>query len=197
MPLGINGSGTITGLAVGGLPNGVVDEDTLATDSVTNAKVSNNAINTNEIVNSAVTGAKLGAGTVLQTVYATTTTEEANSNSSYITWFGCTWTPISSTSHKIITVNAIRLIVGAADMEANFRITDGSNVTYRYRIFNDNVSGNLWLNPCLTWYWEQTHTAGQSVTFSAQCRDGNNSGSNVYWGDNGATSMMIIQEIAR
>ena len=58
MPIVINGNGTITGLAVGGLPNGVVDEDTLATDSVTNVKVANNAINTNEIVNSAVTPVK-------------------------------------------------------------------------------------------------------------------------------------------
>ena len=150
-----------------------------------------------EFSNGATSYGDLPAGSVLQTVYASTTTEEANSNSSYITWFGCTWTPKSSTSHKIITVNAIRLIVGAADREANFRISDGSNVTPRYRIYNDDVSGNLWLNPCLTWYWEQTHTAGQSVTLNAQCRDGSNSGSNVIWGDNGATSMMIIQEIAR
>ena len=177
MPIGINGSGSITGLSVGGLPDGVVDEDMIA--------------------NSAVTGAKLGTGTVLQTVFASTTTETSTSSSSYQTWFSKAWTPISSTSHKIITVNAIRLIVGAADMEANFRISDGSNVTHRYRIYNDDVSGNLWLNPCLTWYWTQTHTAGQSVTFNAQCRDGSNSGSNVLWGDNGATSMMIIQELAR
>ena len=104
-----------------------------------------------EFSNGATSYGDLPAGSVLQTVYASTTTEEANSNSSYITWFGCTWTPKSSTSHKIITVNAIRLIVGAADMEANFRISDGSNVTPRYRIYNDDVSGNLWLNPCLTW----------------------------------------------
>ena len=58
MPVKISGDGTITGLTVGGLPNGVVDEDTLATDSVTNIKVANNAINTNEIVNNAVTPAK-------------------------------------------------------------------------------------------------------------------------------------------
>ena len=30
MPIGINGSGTVTGLAVGGLPDGTVDADTLA-----------------------------------------------------------------------------------------------------------------------------------------------------------------------
>ena len=30
MPITINGSGTVTGLSVGGLPDGIVDADTLA-----------------------------------------------------------------------------------------------------------------------------------------------------------------------
>ena len=48
MPITINGSGTITGLSVGGLPDGIVDEDTLA----------NLAVSTGKIANSAVTSAK-------------------------------------------------------------------------------------------------------------------------------------------
>ena len=39
MAIVINGSGTVTGLAVGGLPDGTVDEGTLATDSVTTTKI--------------------------------------------------------------------------------------------------------------------------------------------------------------
>ena len=39
MPVTINGDGSITGLSVGGLPNGTVDTDTLATNAVTNAKI--------------------------------------------------------------------------------------------------------------------------------------------------------------
>ena len=149
-----------------------------------------------EFSNSAGSYGDLPAGSVLQTVYATTTTEEANSNSSYITWFSKTWTPIPSTSHKIITVCAQRLVVGTG-LEANFRISDGTNVTHRWRLYNDNVSGNQWFTPTLSWYWTQTHASGQAVTFSCQCRDGNNSGSNVIWGDNGSTSTMFIQEIAQ
>ena len=38
MPITINGSGTVTGLAVGGLPDGIVDTDMLAADAVTAAK---------------------------------------------------------------------------------------------------------------------------------------------------------------
>ena len=42
MAITINGSGTFTGLTTGGLPDGSVDEDTLAADSVTAAKLGTN-----------------------------------------------------------------------------------------------------------------------------------------------------------
>ena len=38
MPVTINGNGSITGLSVGGLPNGTVDTDTLAAGAATQAK---------------------------------------------------------------------------------------------------------------------------------------------------------------
>lgn len=44
MPIAINGSGTITGLSTGGLPDGVVDADTLATDAVTTVKIQDDAV---------------------------------------------------------------------------------------------------------------------------------------------------------
>ena len=40
MPVTINGDGSITGLAVGGLPDGSVDADTLASNAVTDVKIS-------------------------------------------------------------------------------------------------------------------------------------------------------------
>ena len=57
MPVTINGDGSITGLAVGGLPDGCVDTDTLASGAVTNTKVNNSA---------AIAGSKLGAGSIIQ-----------------------------------------------------------------------------------------------------------------------------------
>ena len=39
MPIAINGSGTITGISVGGIPDGVVDTDVLAANAVTYAKI--------------------------------------------------------------------------------------------------------------------------------------------------------------
>ena len=40
MPIQINGNGTITGISVGGLPDGIVDTDMIAANAVTSAKSS-------------------------------------------------------------------------------------------------------------------------------------------------------------
>lgn len=52
MAIAINGNGTVTGVSVGGLPDGIVDTDMLADDAVTQAKTSYAA---GEIVQVAVT----------------------------------------------------------------------------------------------------------------------------------------------
>tara|TARA_R100000734_G_scaffold8496_1_gene6622 strand:+ start:25 stop:486 length:462 start_codon:yes stop_codon:yes gene_type:complete len=44
MPIAINGSGTVTGISVGGLPDGIVDSDMLAANAVTTAKIANDAV---------------------------------------------------------------------------------------------------------------------------------------------------------
>jgi hypothetical protein len=54
MAIVINGSGTVTGLAVGGLPDGTVDAGTLATDAVTAAKIATNSVDSAELVDGAV-----------------------------------------------------------------------------------------------------------------------------------------------
>ena len=54
MAIVINGSGTVTGLSVGGLPDGTVDAGTLATDSVTAAKIATNSVDSAELIDGAV-----------------------------------------------------------------------------------------------------------------------------------------------
>ena len=44
MPIAINGSGTVTGISVGGLPDGIVDTDMIAANAVTAPKIGNGGI---------------------------------------------------------------------------------------------------------------------------------------------------------
>ena len=44
MPITINGNGTLTGVSVGGLPDGIVDTDMLAANAVATAKIADNAV---------------------------------------------------------------------------------------------------------------------------------------------------------
>jgi len=64
MAITINGNGTVTGISVGGLPDGIVDTDMLATDAVNNSKLADNAVNSNQIVNGAVGSAELADDSV-------------------------------------------------------------------------------------------------------------------------------------
>ena len=67
MPVTINGDGSITGLAVGGLPDGSVDADTLASNAVTTTKLASGAVTNTKVNDSAaIAGSKLGAGSIIQ-----------------------------------------------------------------------------------------------------------------------------------
>ena len=61
MPVTINGDGTISGLAVGGLPDGSVDADTLAAGAAVPA---DGSITTAKLANGSVTSGKLASGAV-------------------------------------------------------------------------------------------------------------------------------------
>ena len=139
------------------------------------------------------------AGSILQTVYGTTTNEIVVTSSSFqnFTALNTSITRMSSNSHLWVWINAVRLLVQSDSNEARVRITDGTSATTPYRLVNYDSDGNyLSFNPCLNWYWAKSHTAGTTVTITPQVRSINGS-SNIVWGDNGDTSMMIIQEIAR
>ena len=84
MSVTINGNGTITGVTVGGLPDGIVDTDMLA--------------------NGAVTATKRGAGAILQVVHVSFSTETAIASTTFTnTGLTASITP-SSSSNKILVI---------------------------------------------------------------------------------------------
>ena len=70
MPITINGSGTVTGISAGGLPDGTVDEDTLASNSVSNAKMKDDAVATAELADDAVDSARIADNAVVTAAIA-------------------------------------------------------------------------------------------------------------------------------
>ena len=85
MPIAINGSGTVTGISVGGLPDGIVDTDMIAAG--------------------AVTGPKKGAGSIIQVVSVQLTNQITYNGTSFdnISGFNASITP-ASTSNKVLVM---------------------------------------------------------------------------------------------
>ena len=106
MAIAINGSGTVTGISVGGLPDGIVDTDMLAAKA---AKLG-----------------KIGDGGIIQVVSSPATSvvsqdHSADTNYSGISW-NCTITPTSA-DNKILVFYTISFGVEVADREMSFRAT--------------------------------------------------------------------------
>ena len=96
MPVTINGNGSITGLSVGGLGSGVVNDTTLASNAVTSVKLHDDA----------VVASKLPSGTVIKYQHTTSTTQtNITSTQTWTTFTGTQvdFTPTFSNSKLDIT----------------------------------------------------------------------------------------------
>jgi len=124
MAIVINGSGTVTGLAVGGLPDGTVDADTLAANSVVTGKITDGAILNADINSSAsIAGSKINGsfGKVLQVVNAVQATEVSSNSATYAdTGLTLAITP-SATSSKILVIASNDCKKAGADTWTNIR----------------------------------------------------------------------------
>ena len=182
MAIVINGSGTVTGLAVGGLPDGTVDAGTLATDSVTAAKL--------EV--SAITNADLPAGSVLQVVSANGGILVQSTSSSFIdAGLSATITP-SSTSSKILIIVDQLLAADSAGWWAGYGIYRGSTsikgTSYELRNGGSHIHSRVSLN-----YLDSPSTTS-ATTYKTMFR--RTSGSTASVNDNSAPSTITLMEVA-
>ena len=115
MAKSINGStNVITGVGVGGLPDGIVDADMLAANSVTAGKLASGV-----------------GGKILQVVSTTKTdTVSQNSNSfGNISGMSVTITP-SSSSNKILITGYVQVGINASQYRTYIKITGGNSANY-------------------------------------------------------------------
>ena len=79
MAIVINGDGTITGISVGGLPDGIVDAGTLATNSVDSAELVDGSIDTSHFSADCITADEIGDD-IVNKILKTVITNPAHKN---------------------------------------------------------------------------------------------------------------------
>jgi len=115
MPIAINGSGTVTGISVGGLPDGIVDADMLAANAVTAGKLASGV-----------------GGKILQVVSGSVqvAASQGFSSDAFVdTGLSASITP-SSSSNKVFVTGFLTWrfeMSQNGNAQWNFAITDGSN----------------------------------------------------------------------
>ena len=139
MAIVINGSGTVTGLAVGGLPDGTVDAGTLATNSVDSAELIDGAVDDSHIgaltaskLTGTVATARLPAGSVVQVVQGTMNGDIFNTTSTSKTATGrsLSITPTTSGNKMLVEITGLMYNQGGATAWGTVQIKDTTNGTY-------------------------------------------------------------------
>jgi len=188
MAVVINGSGTVTGISVGGLPDGVVDSGTLATDSVIAAKLEASAIAVGD----------LPAGSVLQVVNAVTIVRDTTNSTSFTaTTITADITPSSTSSKIFVIISASGNTNNTSGHSMGYTIyrdsTDLGNSTYgmgQLRGVNSSVRGGI--SPS---FLDSPNTTS-SVTYTLYFLSTNASSTVEIPGSAGRTRSITLMEIA-
>ena len=194
MPIAINGSGTVTGISVGGLPDGIVDTDMIAAN--------------------AVTAPKRGPGAILQVVqHSFTTGQFTTTSNSYVdvTGFSQAITPTAASSKILVMLscqvqtNPSGTYNGQCDMSINRSINGGSYtaiaaqnqgnyIQETYASYHDNsLNINLLDSP--------SYSLGNAITYKMQVKSADTSVTtrvNVTCGGvtNGASKLLLVEVAA-
>jgi len=123
MAIQINGNGTITGISVGGLPNGIVDTDMLAANAVTEAKSTitpGKVLQVQKTIITAASGENMTTSFQNLSGYSVTITPNSASNHIYLTGH------INVESHQqYCTLRFVRYVGGVEQNPAGFRGDSG------------------------------------------------------------------------
>jgi len=190
MAIVINGSGTVTGISVGGLPDGIVDAGTLATDSVTAAKLKDDAIATGD----------LPAGSVIQVVSSTVRTSQDTTTSGtpaeIHSNYRVTITPISNSSKIVLMLNGNwRMSAGSSFSLGIYRSVDGGS----YSKVNSGNGNETWRNRGSDlWQMSGTvmHYDSPSTTDVCVYTPYFWTGGSIMMNDHGMGSFMLGMEVA-
>ena len=150
MAITINGSAnTIAGLAVGGLPDGTVDGDTLAANAVTSAKITDGTIAVGDLA----TGINTPACQVYMSANMTSLGNDTLTKLEFDTEYFDTDSAYDTTNKKFTVpankggkylINACAYVAAGVDMYTQIHIyKNGSSVAYNYNHGSASAGGSL------------------------------------------------------
>ena len=200
MPVTINGDGSIAGLSVGGLPNGIVDTDVLANGAVTNTKVNNSA---------AISGSKLGAGSIINVTHGQhATTGLLTQSTSFVRYTSSDITVTKLRGPGNVSGGSYLLVLAGAWIE--FEGSGANSKHLAYSIMRDGVEvtgktrglGNLYSQNAQGYqssadmkYMDTANLNAGNYVYSL-CICNTNGGHNVQIGNSSRLSTWQILEIA-
>ena len=115
MPITIDGDGTITGVSVGGLPDGIVDTDMLAANAVSSAKLASGA-----------------GGKILQVVQASSSAEVVVSTATFTDiGLSASITPSSSSNKILVLANFQTYFSRTSGQGGGVKLLRGSTSIYQ------------------------------------------------------------------
>ena len=176
MTVQINGNGTITGISVGGLPDGIVDTDMIAANAVTAAK-------------STIVGGK-----ILQVVSANNSTQLQITSTSFVTT-GLTVniTPTSASSKILITTGFDFYKSGSSATGWATLYRDSTNLgNATYGMGALEGVGGAGSTPAVNLQYLDTPNTTSQVTYTVYAKV--NSGHNLYVQGNNVPSNITVWE---
>jgi hypothetical protein len=171
MPITINGSGTVTGITAGGLPDGVITTDDIAANAVTAAKLAAGA------------GGKILQ--VNQTVKTDATTVQPGSTWTDIPTLSVSITPSSSANKVLVSFNLhsitnmrgfVRIVRGSTAIAIGDAAGSRIQCTSGDMTFNESDTAEL-QNQSMTWLDSPATTS--STTYKLQIRS-DGGGDSIY-----------------
>ena len=150
MPIAINGSGTVTGVSVGGLPDGIVDADMLAANAVTAGKLASGV-----------------GGKVLQSLESSNNTNITTSGGNISDLATVTLTPASASNKVLLLANCTLYTNPNNNAYAGTYLYRGTNTgtkIWELTSGNSTTTGTYW--PFAMIYLDSPNTtSAQTYTF--------------------------------
>jgi len=154
MAITINGSGTVTGVSVGGLPDGIVDADTLASNSVTTAKILDNNVTGAKTANEMTSGStslNIGGMRVVQGSFTTSSSvADAGSDTAYPGARYYTSTAVTYAGFATVPVVTFSLKGGYHEAYVASAHETNTSTTTHQQYFSSHRSGGVTSN-VVTW----------------------------------------------